>query len=122
MRTTGVQRRTLRCSVRTCGRRSTEGATRLETPGPDGAPLSLLVDNGPDRTGVCARHAEGYAVAQDIWEKAGMPVMDRRRPRTPEEEEMVRRFLEEARNKRNDRSGRSGRSGSEEEDQGGEET
>ena len=115
MRTTDVRRRTLRCSVRTCSRRSTEGATRLETPGPDGAPLSLLVDNGPDRTGVCARHAEGYAVAQDIWEKAGMPIIDRRRPRTPEEEEMVRRFLEEARNKRNDRSG------GEEEEQRGEE-
>lgn len=97
---TDVRRQKPRCSVRTCGRRSTEGATRLETPGPDGAPLSLLLDNGPDRTGVCARHAEGYAVAQDIWERAGRPVMDRRRPRTPEETEMVRRFIEGARNKR----------------------
>ena len=79
-----------------------EGATRFETPGPDGAPLSLLLDNGPDRTGVCPRHAEGYKVALDIWEKAGRPVIDRRRPRTPEETELVRRFMEGARKDRSE--------------------
>ena len=97
-----------RCSVRTCRRKSTQGATRLETPGLDGASLSLLVDNGPARTGVCGRHAEGYEVALDIWERAGRPVIDRRRPLTPEEREAVRRFNEGPQNGRNDPSGETG--------------
>ena len=95
-----VRRRTPRCSVRTCSRAAAVGAARLETPGPDGAPLSLLRDNGPARTRVCRRHAEGYAVALDIWKRAGRMVIDQRRPLTPEEKEAVRRFTSGARNGR----------------------